>query len=250
VRHVQIDLGTCLTAKAPAPPSQGPRVAGRTIVFHGKVVVAARKGDGIFLDGATPDGRWIFYAIDPFSSVSVATDGLPVRAVGAGGGRTHAIATGLVYRSYRSWCDGRLVMTAGSDRETTTHKWLVTSSPPAWRTRILVKDARRAFGSLACAGSGVIVQSTTASEEGFRSPHWSLWYVRWDGTASRLTSPPAGYSDDSPQMSPDGTTYFVRSKGDRGRLFALRGGIIGPLLDLGTSPGYFGHHDWPYSVTR
>jgi Tol biopolymer transport system component len=252
VRHALIDLRTCLTATAPVPSSQGPRAVGRRIVFHGKVVVTARKGDGILPEGASPDGRWILYAADPLSSASIAADGLPVRVVGAGGGRSYAIATGLVYRDYRSWCDGRLVTTAGSDRTTTTHKWLVTSSPPAWRTQILVEDAHRAFGSLACAGDGVIVQSTAASARGFRSSHWALWKIGWDGKATRLTHPPAGYSDDSPQVSADGrTVYFVRSKNDHGTLYALQNGrLVGPLLSLDTSPGYFGHRDWPYRVTR
>ena len=247
VEHVQVDLATCLTAKArPAPAPPGPRVVGRTIVFHGKVVVAARKGDSIGLDGTSGDGKWILYSIDRFSSASLAADGLPLRAVRAGGGRSYAITTALVYASYRSWCDGRLVVTAGFDRTATMHKWLVTSSPPAWGARVLVKDARRAFGSLTCGPEGVIVQSTAASDEGFRSPHWSLWHVAWNGKLERLTSPPMGVSDESPKYA-GGVLYFVRS----GSLYALRAGrLYGPLLRVPHGqPPFFGHTDWPYSVT-
>lgn len=248
IRHVRIHLATCRTTSAPSSPvSRGPREAGRTIVFHGEAVVSARKGDSIELDGTSGDGRWILYAIDRFASVSAAEDGLPVRAIRAAGGRSYAVATGLVYPSYRSWCDGRLVMTAGSDRDTTTHKWLVTSSPPAWRTRTLVKGARRAFGSLTCTPDGVIVQSTAASDEGFRVPHWALWHVGWNGRLRRVTSPPAGVSDESPHYA-GGVLYFVRS----GSLYALRGDrLYGPLLRLPRAqPEYFGHTDWPYRVTR
>lgn len=244
---MQLDLATCRTAKAPAaPPPAGPRVAGRTIVFHGKIVVSARKGDGIELAGTSPDGKWVLYSIDPLSSASLAADGLPLRAVGAGGGRSYPIATGLTYASYRAWCDGRLVMTAGLGREATTNKWLVTAAPPAWRSRILVRSASRAFGSLACAPGGVVVQSTVASDEGFHAPHWSLWRVGWNGTRTRLTSPPAGVSDESPRVA-GGVVYFVRS----GSLYALRTGrLVGPLLRLPPAPpAYFGHRDRPYAVT-
>ncbi len=248
VRQVQIDLATCRTTVAPAAPtSRGPRTAGRTIVFHGKVVVSARPGDAIALDGTSGDGRWILYAIDRYASVSAAADGLPVRAIRASGGRSYAVATGLVYASYRTWCDKRLVMTAGADRNTTAHKWLVTSSPSAWRARILIKDAQRAFGSLTCTGDGVIVQSTAASDEGFRSPHWSLWHVDRNGRLERVTSPPAGVSDESPRYAA-GVLYFVRS----GSLYALRAGrLYGPLLRIPRAqPSYFGHTDWLYRVTR
>jgi len=247
VNHVRVDLATCKRSHAPPPASGGPRVAGQAIVFHGKALVSARKGDSIWLAGTSPDGRWILYSIDRFASASVAEDGLPVRAIRAAGGHSFPIATGLVYSSYRTWCGGRLVMTAGFDRETTTNKWLVTSSPPGWKTRVLVRNDRRAFGSLTCARDGVIVQSATASLEGFRSPHWALWHVAWDGTLRRLTSPPNGVSDESPEYV-GGVLYFVRS----GSLHALRNGrLSGPLLRVPRmAPTFFGHTDWAYTVTR
>jgi len=170
-----------------------------------------------------------------------------VRAIRADGGRSYPISTGLVYASYRSWCDGRLVMTAGFDRDATTHKWLITSSPPAWGSHVLVKYPTRIFGSLSCASGGIVVQSTTASAEGFRRPHWSLLHVAWNGRLRHLTSPPAGASDESPQYV-GGVLYFVRS----GSLYALRGSrLLGPLLRAPrVQPGFFGHTDWAYSVRR
>jgi hypothetical protein len=138
-------------------------------------------------------------------------------------------------------------MTAGFDRDTTTHKWLVTASPPTWKARVLVKSPRRAFGSLTCAPGGVIVQSTRASDEGFRSPNWSLWHVDWNGKQQRVTAPPKGVSDESPQ-DVGGSLYFVRS----GWLYALRNArLFGPLLRVPrAAPGFFGHTDWSYSVRR
>lgn len=246
--RVQVDLATCArTAVRTVPQPAGPHIVGRTIVFHGRVVVTARKGDAAEPAGASPDGRWVLYAIDPLSSASLAADGLLLRAVGAGGGRSYPIATALMYASYRAWCGGRLVVTAGPGRETTTGKWLVTAAPPSWRTRILARSPQRAFGSLACDGGGVVVQSTEASPRGFHAPHWALWRAGWNGALTRLTSPPAGVSDESPQVA-GGVVYFVRS----GSLYALRAGrLLGPLLRLPAAPpAFFGHRDWPYTVTR
>jgi hypothetical protein len=138
-------------------------------------------------------------------------------------------------------------MTAGFDRDATTNKWLVTSSLPTWKARVLVKNTRRAFGSLTCAPDGVFVESTAASPEGFRSPHWALWHVDWNGHLRRITSPPSGVSDETPQFV-GGVLYFVRA----GRLHALQHGrLVGPLLRVPRAePAFFGHTEWAYSVTR
>jgi hypothetical protein len=82
--------------------------------------------------------------------------------------------------------------------------------------------------------------------------HWSLWRVSLHGSQHRLTSPPAGYSDESPRFSRDGRTlFFVRSRKGVGELYALRGGrVLGPLASLGFRLGYYGHTDWAYSVSR
>jgi hypothetical protein len=62
-------------------------------------------------------------------------------------------------------------------------------------------------------------------------------------TASRRT--------DSPSYSRDGTLFFVRSHRDAGRVYALRNGkLLGPFATLGPDIGFYGHHAWPYSVTR
>jgi hypothetical protein len=38
---------------------------------------------------------------------------------------------------------------------------------------------------------------------------------------------------------------FVRSRRGRGELYALRDGkVSGPILDVGTQPGFYGHRDW------
>lgn len=240
----------------------------QSIVFKGKVVLTIHESHKGFpagspgpveLEGVSPDGTWILFAIDPMGSASLAADGLTIEAVRVSGGRSRTVASGLTYASYRSWCNAStLVLTAGGDRLTAHDKRLIVTGPPSWKSRLLVNEPSRAFGSVSCApdGRSVVVQEEPrggTNDSSVRS-EWQLWRIASDGkTMTRLTTPPAGWSDDSPQLSADGKTlYFVRSKNDRGGLYALRGGkVIGPLLDLGVDQNaYYGHRDWPYRVVR
>jgi hypothetical protein len=204
--------------------------------------------------GWSGDNRWVFFAIDPGGSASIAADGLTLRAVRADGGRPARIARMLLYRDYLVWCGGRLVFTGGGLREATEGKRLLVAAPPTWRPRPLVDAPNRVWGSLACArGSGWLVgQSQTRSNNpGFFSTRWALWRVGFDGSLRRLTTPPRGYADESPRFSRDGRVLaFVRSHQGRGALYVLRRGrVVGPLLSLGYSLGYYGHQDW-WSTVR
>ncbi len=236
----------------------------QSIVFKGKVVLKIHENHKGFpagspgpieLEGVSADGKWILYAIDPQGSASLAADGLVLRAVPASGGRSHAVAGGLLYPDYRSWCDFRtLVVVAGGSRMAVDNKRLILFHAPAWTGRNLrPQDYRRVFGSVECApdGNSVVVQEAPQSTNGdFRSVRWSLWRVGLDGSSAKLTSPPPGYADESPHFSPDQRTiYFVRAHDGNGKLYALRGGkVVGPLLSLGRADGYYGHTMWPYSV--
>jgi len=252
-----IDLATCrpaivdqVTLKSEATV----RVAkdSQSIVFKGKVVLRIHENHKGFpagspgpieLEGVTPDGKWILYAIDPMGSASLAADGLTLRAVSVATGRSRVVASGLLYDDYRAWCGNKLVMTAGGDRISTHNKWLIVTGPPDWHARVLVKDSRLAFGSLACGGGGVVVQSAPASGVNDTvHPHWSLWRVSLDGRRTRLTTPPPGLSDASPQVA-GSVVYFVRG----GWLYALH---VGRLMKLPPTEGYYGHTAWPYTVTR
>jgi hypothetical protein len=265
--HV-VDLASCRDRVVPktAPPS-GRRVVVRiahgrqAIVVGGKAVLSylawspnAKNGSPgpIVLLGSSGDGKWVFFAIDPMGSASLAADGLEMQAVSLDG-RVRRIGSTLGYDDYRTWCGGRLVLTAGGDRIATHNKRLVTGSPPGWKTQPLVRAPKRAFGSVACSPQGgVIVQSQPATSVDMTSvyAHWSLWRVS-NGRLQRLTSPPPGFSDDSPRYSRDGTLFFVRSHRDVGRIYALRNGtLLGPFATLGRDIGFYGHHAWPYSVRR
>lgn len=249
VRHVRIDLATCTTTPYSAPKATGaPTVrivrGGQSIVFQDKVVITLPRRPGpIVLEGASPDRKWILYAIDPLGSASLAADGLTLKAIRATGGRSYTVASGLLYGDYRTWCGGRLVMTAGGDRISTHDKWLIATGPPTWRARVLVRDPHVALGSLACDGNGVVVQSAPSSGVNDNvHAHWSIWRVGLDGSRTRLTTPPPGASDESPQAV-GSTVYFVR----RGWLYALH---VGRLLKLPPTTGYYGHTAWPYSLRR
>jgi hypothetical protein len=199
--------------------------------------------------GWSGDARWIFFSIDPGGSGSIQADGLTLRVVPATGGRVFPIARMLLYPDYLAWCGGHLVFTAGMDRVATNNKRLLVAAPPRWRPRPLVVAPRRAWGSLACArdGRSLVAQSQTESNDPrFFSTRWALWRVGLDGSLRKLTSPPAGYTDESPRFSPDGRALlFIRSRRGEGKLFALRvRRLIGPILSLGYSPGFYGHQSW------
>jgi dipeptidyl aminopeptidase/acylaminoacyl peptidase len=277
-----VDLATCrrrtTPALKPSPSLRSPngrltatvRVSGhgmatkQSIIVNGRVIYTTRVfGDTSGLESPGPielkrwsgDNRWIFFAIDPASSQSIAADGLILRVVSAASGPVHEIAAMLVYRDYTAWCGDRLVLTAGTGREATVNKELDVAAPPDWKTHPLTALRNRAWGSIACApdNRSVVVQSQPKAQfAGFFSTHWQLWRVRLDGKATQLTRPPAKHADESPRFSPDGKTiYFVRSKHGIGQLYALRAGkLTGPLLSLGYSLGYYGANSWPYTVRR
>jgi len=175
------------------------------------------------------DARWLFFAIDPQGSASIAADGLLSQVISRDG--------------------GRLVFSGGGNRLATTDKRLLVASPPTWRSRPLVNTPKRAWGSLICAPSGrsLVAQSQPTSEDySFIATKWELWRVGMNGSRRRLTSPPPGSADESPRFSRDGRSiFFVRSRRGLGRLFALHGErLFGPLLTIGYNLGYYGHRAW------
>ena len=264
-QHVQVDLATCKTAPAPAATTAvAPTVRvtknSQSIVFEGRVVLTIHENHEGFpagspgpieLEGVSPDGEWILYAIDPQGSASLAADGLALRAIRATGGRSYAVAFGLMHAGYRAWCGGRLVMTTGGDRIAVHAKRLIVTGPPSWKASPLVRDAAVSFGSLACDGDGVVAQEQpNSTDPNFFHTHWSLVRVGFDGSVTRLTRPPKTYTDESPRVV-GGILYFVRSRRGNGTLYALQNGkVVGPLLSLGYSLGYYGYQDWQYSVRR
>jgi hypothetical protein len=268
VVHV-VDLATCRdrsfgrpTVQANPLATTSPNGVFRASLDHNTIVVTNLRRHRSFdlfrgpraveLLGWSPDSSWVLFAIDPMGSASIAADGLRLQVVAAAAGPVVTIASGLLYDDYRSWCGGRLVMTAGGDRIATTNKRLVVTRPGTWRVRTLVDAPDRAFGSIACGADGksIVVQSQPASTDAnFFHTKWSLWRVAFKGAMSRLTSPPAGFADESPLPSGK-TVFFVRSHKGVGAVYAVRDGkVLGPFASLGYALGYYGHHTWDYSVT-
>jgi hypothetical protein len=207
----------------------------------------------IQLLGWSGDDRWIFFAIDPGSSSSIAADGLILQVVAAAGGTPTQLGIMLRYRDYLAWCGGELVFSGGPDRIAIHGKSLLYARPPAWRPQPLVSAPARSWGSLACQpdGSSLVAQSQRSSTNAnFFGTHWALWRVGLDGSQRQLTRPPGGYADESPRFSRDGRQLlFVRSHLGRGKLYILRAGrVTGPLLSLGVLFGWYGHRDWWQSM--
>ena len=269
-----VDLASCrTTTERLSQPTDVPKIVltrhgskgTQSIVFRGRTVLTVKESydkvpagtpGPILLEGTSPNKQWILYAIDPMGSASLAADGLVLRAVAATGGRSHAVEGGLLYGDYRSWCSFySLVVTAGGSRLAVDNKRLIATGPPTWKSRLLVRAYARAFGTVECAPDGnsvVIQEAPQRTDSSVIAPRWQLWRVGLDGKSTRLTSPPPGYSDESPHFSPDQQTiYFVRAHHGAGSLYALRRGkLLGPLLSLGGLDGYYGHRAWPYNVRR
>lgn len=207
----------------------------------------------IVLLGWSGDDRWVFFAIDPGGSGSIAADGLILQVVSAAGRRPRRLGVMLTYRDYFTWCAGRLVFTGGGDRIAIHDKRLLVATPPSWRPRSLVRSTGRSWGSLACApgGRSLVVQSQASSTDAnFFHTHWALWQVGLNGSQRQLTHPPAGFADESPRFARDGhELLFVRSRKGIGKLYLRRGQMLrGPLLSLGYSLGFYGHQDWWQSM--
>jgi hypothetical protein len=208
----------------------------------------------LILVGWSPDSRWLFFSIDPMSSASLSADGLELRALDVATGRVVPVTTMLLDADYLTWCGSTLVLTAGEDRLATTTKRLVVATAPDWKPRVLWRDPKRAFSSVACApdGRSVAVLSQPASLDfNFFHTKWQLWRVSLDGSHTLLDSPPDGFADESPRWSRDGKALlFVREHRGYGQLMLLGNGrVTGPIANLGYSLGYYGHHDWWQSAT-
>ena len=238
-------------------PARG--IGSETIVVDGKPVLRVREDYRKIPGGEpgplglvtwSPDSRWLFYYVDPMSSASIAADGLTLRALDVSDGHTVTVTMMLMDSDYLTWCGSTLVLTAGGDRLATHNKQLVAARAPRWKPHAIWNAPSRAFGSVACAPGGksvaVLSQRANGDNWNFFATHWQLWRVSLDGSHTLLDAPPAGYADESPHWSPDGSSLlFVRERKGHGTLRLLHGGQgFGPLANLGYSVGYYGHHDW------
>jgi WD40-like Beta Propeller Repeat len=254
-----VSLTTCAarkTARAPAQSSTLPSVRTspvrspvQRIWVHGRLVFTHAENGPIRLLMLSGDGRWVFFAVDPYASGSIAADGLDVLVVSTQGGPVHHLGMTLVYPDYLTWCGGRLVYAEGADRIAIHAKRLLTAGPPDWHPRSLWNDRRLSFASPACTTDGtavaVLVQPSSVDAR-FFDTRWRLWRVGLDGSRRLLDTPPPGWADEAPQWSGDGRSLlFVRERNGYGRIMLLQDGTVyGPIASLGYNLGFYGHHDW------
>jgi hypothetical protein len=196
---------------------------------------------------------------DPYSSASIAADGLPLYANGV------ELTQTLVFPDYVAHCGSHLAIAAGNDRYTTHDKRILLDG------RDLSRDASLSWVSPACNSSGVLVSA--AGRNWVESPighgeRRSIWEL--EPRRVRLTHPPTGWTDESPRVLPDGSILFVRTRettvrdpsGDgwrttaHGRLELITGNrtaLLGTTSWTGEGLGdayaqYYGHYGWPWLV--
>lgn len=216
-----------------------------------------------WLQGFSPDGRWILFWEDLENSSSLAADGLPLLALPAAGGHPITISRGeLHYPDFLAWCGRSLVYVLNrGGRQVTLGDGVATASPPSWRSRTIVPaGGKTSWNSLACpaaaaaargGGSLVVSAGPSTQDEPFGHEHRSLWLVSaTDGSRERIVQadPPPGATDELPMWSGDGRwILFVRTKGGHGALYGIDpfgGNLVGPIADVGEAQSYYGHYDW------
>jgi hypothetical protein len=192
--------------------------------------------------GFDSQGRVLWWS-DLEASASIAADGLPLYA------DRRKIATTLPYADYVASCSTGLVVAAGTDRYATHGKGLLLNG------RDLSRDATRSWVEPACRGDQVVAAaSRNTVPDRIGNEHRSIWQLL--PNRRQLTHPPAGATDEDPQVLADGSIVFVRTRKrvtrlhlyGRGTLMLLREGKLTRLADVGRTDNYYGHYDWARQI--
>ncbi len=207
--------------------------------------------------GFSPDGDWLLWLSIFEPSVSSNLDGVPLVAMHIADGTVVSVAPHVLRADYLTWCGNRLIAAAGADRYTTHGKRLVVAVPPLWRLASLSGHPSRSWISPVCAPDGRWVAASAGRnwvERRFGLEHRAIWLLSASGDSRRrLTSPPAGVTDELPRWAGDGRSIlFVRTTPvgsfltARGSLHVVRrdGTLVGPIADLGTTRNYYGQYGW------
>jgi dipeptidyl aminopeptidase/acylaminoacyl peptidase len=245
------------------PSAQGKQevvLFGRT---HGASVVyrVLRAIDPPLVVGYAPyaHGALPVFQPDLQSSASILMDGAPLVPFNPASGLPlpSIVPATLRLPGFFVPCGQRLVVVAGSDRNTQTNKRVVVADfQPAterWRLTDLGRDRRLAWVSPACSPDGRAVVAAAGPDRPAQStimPQRSLWLLGLDGrTRRRLTHAPSGWSDDAPLWTADGKAIlFVRQRFGNGSLYLLRladGKLVGPLARLRGAVVGVGVSGWP-----
>jgi len=185
------------------------------------------------------NGRALWWS-DLEGSASIAADGLPLYANRA------RVANTLVYPDYVSVCGGHLAVAQGGDRYAMHGKRILFDG------RDVSRDPSRSWVSPSCNGRTLVAAaSANTTPPRIGREHRSIWQLL--PTRRRLTSPPAGLTDEFPRLLRDGSVVFVRTRSHATRLQLwgvgtvelLRGGKLTALGSAGRASNYYGHYDWP-----
>ena len=205
---------------------------------------------------AAVDGRGrVLWWDDPFSSASIAADGLSLYA------NATRLAQTLVFPDYIARCGSRVAVAAGNDRYTTDGKRILLDG------RDVSRDPALSWVSPACDASGVLV---AAAGRNLGQPrighdeHRAIWEL--EPRRGQLSHPPAGWTDENPRVLPDGSILFVRTREtsvkvedgyrttDRGLIERIAGGHTDQVATTswssdgfgGSYIDYYGHYGWPW----
>jgi len=224
-----------------------------------------------WLQGFSPDDRWLLFWEDSQNSASLAADGLPLVALPLAGGKPVHIANELDHQDFLAWCNGALVYVIDrGGREVTLGDGIAVARPPLWHSQtVLPMDGKTSWNAIACptaaaaarGGGGLIVAGGPTNDDSpFGHERRSLWMAPAGPRAvpRRLTQtdPPAGQTDELPMWSGDGRwILFVRTKpggiAATGALYALDpfgGNLVGPIATIGRASNYYGSYSWPLQL--
>jgi hypothetical protein len=192
-----------------------------------------------------PRGRVLWWLWP--NSGSIAADGVFLYA------NAKRIASTLMYGDYVAVCGRHLALAVGGDRNSMHGKSIVFDG------RNVSRDPSRSWVSPSCNARGELVAAADPdnTDGPWGNEHRSLWQLL--PVRKRLTSPPRGWSDESPTVLANGSIVFVRThltshwapgvyhSTDHGTLELYAHGRVTPLADVTTSPSsmYYGHYTWP-----
>lgn len=208
-------------------------------------------GPSLALPFAWHDGNVLWWAWP--GSGSIASDGVSLFEGNRLLGKT------LMYPDYVAACGAHVAIAVGGNRYSTTGKSIVFDGRP------VSPDKRRSWTSPSCTPGGRLVATETRNAylSNLSKTHRAIWQLL--PTRKQLTRPPWGWSDESPQLLPNGDLLFVRSRihsvrnGDtwrdtaKGRVMVLSHGKLRQMAAIGYVQDedrgeylgpYYGHWDW------
>jgi hypothetical protein len=218
-------------------------------------LVGPRRGEVQPLPVAWSGGGVLWWAYP--GSGSIAADGVALYD------GTRRLGFGLMYRDYVAVCGRHVAFVAGRDRYAMHRKSIVFDG------RDVSHDPSRSWVSPSCASDGRLVAAASANVVPKRigREQRAIWQLL--PTRRRLTRPPAGWTDEDPQLLPSGGVVFVRTRWtsrklgtewqstQRGDVDLLANGKLRTVAHVAfTEPSlgteypldYYGHYDWTHFV--